>query len=232
MEGAVYRKVKNSEEPQPPMRLLTVSKEGAYFHRLVEGGGASPGEQSAATHLELEKSFPSYPSATLGQFAPHGGRIAVIADPTGLHIVDCKEGRELRLILKATPISALAISPCDNLLITCEKFVQGEKNLIVWDIASGKEVAQFEWKKGSKEGTKSIKFSEDERYCARISSKTSVEVFATDNFTTPMVTIQATSEVLAKKGQGKGQKFWFDGFEFVPSHTTPTGQAHQFLFVW
>lgn len=171
------------------MRLLTVSKEGAYFHRLVEGGGSAPGEQSATTQLVPETAFPSYPTATLGQFAPHAGRIAVIADPTGLHIVDCQAGKELRLILKPTPISALAFSPKDHLLITCEKFVQGEKNLIVWDIATGLEVAQFEWKKGSKEGTKSIKFSEDEKYCARLSSRTSVEVYATDNFTTPLVTI-------------------------------------------
>ena len=74
-----------------------MSREGAYFYRLVEAGSASI-DQSAPvatnTHLEVEKSFPSYPAATLGRFAPHYGRLAVIADPTGLHIVDCVNGKE------------------------------------------------------------------------------------------------------------------------------------------
>lgn len=49
-----------------------------------------------------------------------------------------------------------------------------------------------------------------------------------------MVKINATAEALAKKGaKGEsGAKYWFDGFEFVPAHTTPTGQAHNYLFAW
>jgi uncharacterized protein with WD repeat len=124
----------------------------------------------------------------------------VIADPTiGLHIVDCVTGKELRLILKPTAISALSFSPRDSFFITCEKFVQGEKNLIVWDISTGKEVAQFEWKKSSKEGTKSIKFTEDERFCGRLSTRTQIEVYESGNFTEPKARINATSENLGKK---------------------------------
>lgn len=153
-----------------PMRLLTVSKEGALFYRLVEAGsGAGSTDQSAAaasqqvaTRLEVEKGYPVYPTATLAKFAPYNGRLAVIADPIGLHIVDCASGKELRLIIRTATISALSISPRDSFFVTCEKFVQGEKNLIVWDILTGKEIAQFEWKKGSKEGTKSLKFTDDE----------------------------------------------------------------------
>ncbi len=127
----------------------------------------------ATTSLVVDSGFPSYPTATLGKFAPFTGRYAVIADPTiGLHVVDCHTGRELRLIIKSTPISALSFSPRDTYFITCEKFVQGERNLIVWNLETGSEVAQFEWKKGSKEGTKSIKFTDDERFCARLSSRT------------------------------------------------------------
>lgn len=88
-------------------------------------------------------------------------------------MVDCAgSGKELRLIPRASSINALSFSPRDSYIITCEKFTQGQKNLIVWDIKTGIEVAQFEWRKGSKEGTKSIKFSEDERFCARLSSRT------------------------------------------------------------
>jgi WD40 repeat protein len=77
----------------------------------------------------------------LGKFAPSAGRLAVIADPVGLHVVDCTTGKEQHLILKQTAISAMIFSPKDSFLVTCEKFVQGEKNLIVWDISSGLEVA-------------------------------------------------------------------------------------------
>jgi WD40 repeat protein len=172
MEGtsSASRKVvlRSSEEESKatgPQRLLTVSSLGAIFYRLENGAGAT------AASLVEEKSFASYPHAVLGKFAPYSGRLAVIADPIGLHVVDCATGKELRLILKSTPISAMSFSPRDSYLITCEKFVAGEKNLIVWDIATGREVGQFEWKKGSREGTKSIKFTEDEGFCARISSK-------------------------------------------------------------
>ena len=181
----------------PPLRILTISREGAVFYRLQEGNGASSDDKPK---LVVDTSFPSYPTATLGKFAHHSGRLAVIADPTiGLHIVDCTTGKELRLILKPTAISALSFSPRDSYFMTCEKFVQGEKNLIVWDISTGKEIAQFEWKKGSKEGTKSIKFTEDERFCARLSSRSQIEVYEGSNFTEPKARINANAENLLKK---------------------------------
>lgn len=69
-------------------------------------------------------------------------------------------------------VNAIGFSPMDSYLITCEKYQQGEKNLIIWDSKTGKELAEFEWKKTSKEGPKSVKFSVDERFCARQISKT------------------------------------------------------------
>ncbi len=241
MEGGgrtVYmvKKQTSSEEQKQissnvgPMRILTVSREGAVFYKLQEGNGET-------TQLVPEEGFPSYPTATLGKFAPSKGRLAVIADPSlGLHVVDCLTGKEVRLILKQTAISALSFSPLDTWFITCEKFVQGEKNLIVWDLASGSEVAQFEWKKGSKEGTKSIKFTEDERYMGRLSSRTQIEVYENGNYNAPKVTINANEETLAKKGgkkeESKKNKFWFDGFEFIPAHTAQGGTPHQYLFAW
>ena len=177
MEGRTVTMVKkqSSEEEKkhaalPPLRILTISREGAVFFKLQEGNGSSASEKPK---LVVDSSFPSYPTATMGKFAHYNGRLAVIADPTiGLHVVDCVTGKEIRLILKSTAISALSFSPRDSYFITCEKFVQGEKNLIIWDLATGKEVAYFEWKKGSKEGTKSLKFSEDERFLAMLSSRT------------------------------------------------------------
>ena len=149
--------------------------------------------------MVVESGYPKYPTATLGKFAPSNGRIAVIADPIGLHVVDSTTGRELQLILKSTAISALAFSPLDTYFMTCEKYVQGEKNLIIWEVATGKEVGLFEWKKGSKEGTKSIKFTDDEKFCARVSSKTQIEVYEGKNFTEPKFKINASAEHLSKK---------------------------------
>jgi hypothetical protein len=240
MEGRTLALVKKQSEEEktttrstdlPPMRILTVSREGAVFYRMEEREGSSS--------LVIDDDFPKYPFATLGKFAHHYGHFAVIADPTiGLHVVDCSTGKEARLIIKSTAISALTFSPRDSFFVTCEKFLQGEKNLIVWNLAAGIEMAKFEWKKGSKEGTKSIKFSEDERFCARISSRTQIEVYDCGNFNEPKARINASVENLGKKG-GKQEeeksskaKYWFDGFEFIPAQTAPGGASHQFLFAW
>jgi len=99
--------------------------------------------------------------------------------------------------------------------------------LIVWNLQTGKEVASFEYKKGSKDGAKSIKFSEDESFCARLSSRTQIEIYDTQNFSEIKTYINATEETLGKKkskqeetkAAAKG-KYWFDGFEFIPSHTS------------
>jgi uncharacterized protein with WD repeat len=68
-------------------------------------------------------------------------------------------------------VSALDFSPRDTYLITCEKYQQGEKNLVLWNAQTGKELHSYEWKKISKEGPKSIKFMKDEKFMARLASK-------------------------------------------------------------
>ena len=47
---------------------------------------------------------------------------------------------------------------------------------------TGKEIGAFEWRKTSKEGPKSIRFSRDEKYCARLATKKTVEVYVDGNF--------------------------------------------------
>ena len=68
-------------------------------------------------------------------------------------------------------------SPRDTYLITSEKYVNGEKNLILWHSLTGKEIVGFEFKKGSKEGPKSIKFTKDETFCARSSSQKTIDIY-------------------------------------------------------
>lgn len=114
------------------MRLLTVSSEGAKFYRLVEETaepGSRGGKASTPTttiSLVADASLPSFPHAKLGKYAPYHGRLAVIADPLGLHVIDCAgTGKELRLIPRASSINALSFSPRDSYIVTCEKFTQG-----------------------------------------------------------------------------------------------------------
>lgn len=90
-------------------------------------------------------------------------------------------------------------SPRDTYLITCEKFQAGEKNLIIWHTLSGKDVASFEYKKGSKEGPKSIKFTKDEVYCARLVNRTTIEIYFASVFSIPKHKLIASSELLASQ---------------------------------
>lgn len=76
----------------------------------------------------------------------------------GMHFVDTTTGKETRYVDQYS-VTALDISPRDTYVITCEKFTAGKKNLILWNSQTAREVAMFEWKKQSKEGPKSIKFS-------------------------------------------------------------------------
>lgn len=82
----------------------------------------------------------------------------MIVDQMGIHFVDTRTGRESRFI-DHYGVTAIDISPRDTYLITCEKYNAGKNNLILWHTVTGNEVAMFEWKKQSKEGPKSIKFS-------------------------------------------------------------------------
>jgi uncharacterized protein with WD repeat len=123
-------------------------------------------------------------------------------------------------------VNSLGFSPRDSYVITCEKYQQGDKNLIIWDSKTGKELVEFEWKKASKEGPKSIKFSPDERFCARQVSKTQIEIYENGIFSEPKCRINANAETLTKgkksqqvnEEEKKGKpKYWFDGFDFIPA---------------
>ena len=90
--------------------------------------------------------------------------------------MDTVIGKEKLLIVKAN-INAVDYSPLGTFIITCEKFQHGEKNLILWSSKTGKEVTSFAFKKTSKEGPKSIKFTKDESYCARLATPSIIEIF-------------------------------------------------------
>ena len=110
------------------------------------------------------------------KFAPYGGKQAAIVDEMGIHFVDSTSGKE-KLQIAKSGINYIDYSPRDTYLITSEKFVSGSKNLILWHTKTGKEAAEFEFKKSSKEGPKSIKFTKDESMCARLSSLKTIDFY-------------------------------------------------------
>jgi len=73
-----------------------------------------------------------------------------------------------------------------------------------------------------------------------LSSRTQIEVYEDGNFTLPKTVINADEKTLGKKGskseeekKSSKQNFWFDGFEFIPTHTTiQSGTQHQYVFAW
>lgn len=93
------------------------------------------------------------------------------------------ESKKEVLQIVRSGINAIDYSPKDTYLITCEKYSQGgEKNLFIWNTQTGKEVASFEFRKTSKEGPKSLKFTKDEKYCIRIASKSVIDIFESGKF--------------------------------------------------
>lgn len=141
----------------------------------------------------------------MAKFTPYSGQNAIIIDEIGMHFIDMKTGKE-RLQIVKSGIVAMDFSPKDTYLITCEKYQQGEKNLIIWNTNTGKELTSFEWKKTSKEGPKSIKFMKDEKLFVRLSKQNTIEVYESEKFNQPKYTIIANEELLAKKNKGKEEE--------------------------
>jgi len=73
-----------------------------------------------------------------------------------------------------------------------------EKNLIVWNAISGQKVAAFEWKNTAKDGPKSIKFNDDEKYCARQIGKNIIEIYDAHNLSEPKFSIKSKLPPLPK----------------------------------
>ena len=120
-------------------------------------------------------------------------------------------------------MSALEYSPLDTYLISCEKYSHGKKNLVVWYSHNGKELASFEFRKSSKEGTKSLKFTKDESFCARLESSNTISLFdltSQNGFDVSCWQIVATAELLygnkAAQMVRNREEIKFDGFEFIP----------------
>lgn len=69
--------------------------------------------------------------------------------------------------------------------------------MFIIDTKKGRILAKFEWKKTPKDSIKSIKFSQDEKYCIRLIPQlnqkdvNSIEIYKDGNFTAPSFIIPA-----------------------------------------
>eukprot|EP00349_Pseudokeronopsis_sp_Brazil_P000054 CAMPEP_0202956514 /NCGR_PEP_ID=MMETSP1396-20130829/1022_1 /ASSEMBLY_ACC=CAM_ASM_000872 /TAXON_ID= /ORGANISM="Pseudokeronopsis sp., Strain Brazil" /LENGTH=159 /DNA_ID=CAMNT_0049673573 /DNA_START=172 /DNA_END=648 /DNA_ORIENTATION=- len=158
--------------------------------------------------------------AHLAKFSPRG-QYAVVVDETSVHLINARTGQEtLQLVMAG--VSSVEFSPQDTYLLSCEKFVGGaaggKRNLLVWSSFSGKEVAGFEFKKASREGARSIRFTNSEHFCARQAAPHSIEIFSLkgSGFEQASCRIEASLELFYgnKAAEHGREEVKFDGFEW------------------
>jgi len=190
--GKATDSIKVQPGQSPSLKLLVLADSKASFYKVIP--------QDATTELAIDTTLPSYSGATIAQFAPLNGLQAAVVDEFGLHLIDMKAGKETLQI--AWPgIATLAYSPADSFLVLCEKhnpqLQGGHLNLQVLNASSGKTVAKFEWKKNPKDGVKSIKFTNDEKFCARLvpqlaqGQTNSIEIYENADFSKPTKVIKS-----------------------------------------
>lgn len=54
--------------------------------------------------------------------------------------------------------------------------------MCIWNAKTGELVKSFEWKNTAKDGPKSVKFDEEEKFCARQIGSNIIEVFEKGDF--------------------------------------------------
>ena len=120
-------------------------------------------------------------TAEIAKFSPIMGASLAVVDHIGIHIVDVESKKE-RLLIERRGIIALEWTPKETYVISCEKQKPNENNLRVWDAKTGELVMQYEWKNTAKDGPKSIKFDDEEKFCARQVGKNLIEIYEGGNF--------------------------------------------------
>ncbi len=168
MEGAHATK---PEEFKGFQRMMVRDEDGVSFFKFQD------------QKLEPDTTLPKYPGAQQCKFSSAHKPYAALIDDTGVHVVDCSNGKEKMLVVNPD-VNAFVFSPLATYLLTCEKFNQktGEKNLVFWEISSGAEVAQYEWRKFPKDIAKLVHFTPDEQVCAKLAGRNLIDVYRGKDF--------------------------------------------------
>lgn len=138
----------------------------------------------APEDLIQEEGYPAYPGAEIAKFSPTSGQTIAVIDFSGIHLVDVDSKKE-RLFIEKKGIISMEWSPLDTFVVTCEKLKQNEKNLQIWNAATGELVQDFEYRNAPKLGAKSIKFDVDEKFSARQIGNNMIEIYESSNFKEP-----------------------------------------------
>lgn len=158
------------------MKLVALTNEGPQIYSMD-----CQNTTTQAETLTKEDGYPQYLTADIAKFSPINGQSLAVVDHIGIHVIDIETKKE-RLTIERKGIIALQWTPRETYLVSCEKQKPNEKNLRVWDAKTGELVLQFEWKNTAKDGPKSIKFDEEEKFCARQVGKNMIEIFEGGNF--------------------------------------------------
>lgn len=141
--------------------MVALSNQGPQIFTL---DCSSPSQTES---LEKEEGYPEYLTAEIAKFSPIHGLTLAVSDNIGIHMVDVVTKQE-RLFIERKGIIALEWSPKETYVTSCEKQRKdGDNNLCVWNATDGTLVISFEWKNTAKDGPKSVRFDDDEKFCAR-----------------------------------------------------------------
>jgi hypothetical protein len=158
------------------LKLVALSNQGPQIYTLdCSSNGAS------IETLTKDQGYPEYLTADIAKFSPINGASLAVVDHIGIHVIDMETKKE-RCTIERKGIIALEWTPRETYLISCEKQKKDEKNLRVWDAKTGALVSEYEWKNTAKDGPKSIKFDEEEKFCARQVGKNLIEIYEGGNF--------------------------------------------------
>ena len=152
-------------------------------------------EQGHLSHL------PAFPTAEHFRFSQRTGLYCAVIDAKGVYLLNTVSGAIDRTILN-DKITVVDFSPLETHLLTCEKYTPSCSNLCLWNIASGKQLAAFEWKRTPKEAPQFLRWTADEKFAARQSSAHTIDIFD------PAVSLQEPSTTITLDR--------VDGFEFCP----------------
>lgn len=138
---------------------------------------------STADALVALDGFPAVPTAEIAKFSPVTGQYLAVVEPSGVHVIDVVSQQVKHYIEKAG-VASIEWSPQESYLITCAKdptkSVQSQ-NLSIWDVQSGTQVNCFDWRNQAQDGAASIKFDDEQKFCARQVAANAIDVYDASN---------------------------------------------------
>lgn len=225
------------------LRLLVLADANASFYSIVKH--PSTDSKDPPFCIKVDATLPQYPQARIARFAPKSGSQAAVVSNVGLHFIDMLNKKESLLLIQLDLV-ALEYSPCDSYVVCCEKWnpQNPTENLFIICTKTGKTIKKFQWLKTPKDSIKSIRFSDDEKYCLRLVPQAnakdvnSVEIYKDGNFSAPSFVIAAKFATKATQNAKKGippvyLDGHFDGLDLCSLNPAVEPEKSPFyMFAW